>query len=143
MDLNKVFLAGRLARDPELRNTQGGASITKFSVATGRKFKSKNGEWQQETDFIDCTAFGKTAEVIDQHFSKGKPIFVEGRMKLDSWKTQDGQNRYKLGVIAERIQFVGPKGGEQQQRQQADDGGWGADDFGGGGGFGSGEEVPF
>lgn len=143
MDFNKSLIAGRLTRDPETRS-----GVCKFSVATGRKWKNKQGEMQERTDFIDCTAFGKTAEVIQQHFTKGKPIFIEGHLQLDRWQDKQGQNRSKLGLIVDSFQFVGPKGGEQQQRQQQQrqqqsDGGWGQDDFGGGGGFGSGEEVPF
>lgn len=107
--VNKVILLGNLTRDPELRVTNSGLNICKFSVATSRRFKGSDGSTKEETAFIDVDAFGKQAEVISQYFSKGKPIYVEGRLKLDQWETPNGEKRSKLGVTMEAFQFVGTK----------------------------------
>lgn len=105
-NLNKVLLMGRLTRDPELRVTSGGLSICKFGIAINRKFKGQDGEMKEETCFIDVDAFGKQADVIAKYLTKGRPIFVEGRLKLDQWESE-GQKRSKLGVVLEGFQFVG------------------------------------
>ena len=110
MNLNKVQIAGRLARDPEVRFTTSGTAISDISLAVSRFWKNDKGESQEETDFIDVTAFGRSAEIIEKHLHKGSPIFVEGRLKLDQWDDkQTGAKRSKLKVIAKSMQFVGPK----------------------------------
>lgn len=105
---NKVIIMGRLTRDPELRVTPNGNSVCAFSVATSRKFKGADGSMREETTFIDIDSFGKQAEVIAKYFNKGKPIFVEGRLKLDQWES-NGEKRSKLKVMLETFQFVGGK----------------------------------
>ena len=110
MNVNKVTLAGRLTRDPETRYTNSGTAITDISVAVSRFYKNEAGETRDETDFIDVTAFGRSAEIIQKHLHKGNPLFVEGRLKLDQWDDkQTGAKRSKLKVIAESMQFVGPR----------------------------------
>ena len=110
MNLNKVQLAGRLTRDPEIRHTTSGTAITDISLAVSRFYKTEAGETRDETDFIDVTAFGRSAEIIQKHLHKGNPLFVEGRLKLDQWDDkQTGAKRSKLKVIAESMQFVGPR----------------------------------
>jgi single-strand DNA-binding protein len=104
---NKVILMGNLTRDPELRVTSGGLSICKISVATTRTFKGQDGSQREETTFVDIDAFSRQAEVISKYFSKGKPILVEGRLKLDSWESSTGEKRNKLKVILENFSFVG------------------------------------
>ena len=99
---------GRLTRDPELRVTPNGNSVCAFSVATSRKFKGNDGAMKEETTFIDIDSFGKQAEVVSKYFNKGKPIFVEGRLKLDQWES-NGEKRSKLKVVLEGFQFVGGK----------------------------------
>ena len=106
---NKVILLGRLTRDPELRVTPNGNNICKFSIAVSRKFKAADGSMKDEVTFIDIDAFGKQAEVVSKYFSKGKPIFIEGRLKLDQWETQAGEKRSKLSIVLENFQFVGGK----------------------------------
>ena len=117
---NKVILMGNLTRDPELRQTPAGKNVTQLGIAVSRKFKDLEDNEREETTFVDVDAFGKTAEVICKYFSKGKPILVEGRLKLDSWETNNGEKRNKLKVILESFQFVGGgySEGGQQQRQQ-------------------------
>jgi single-strand DNA-binding protein len=110
MNLNRVYLAGRLTRDPEVRYTPSGTAIADIGLAVSRFFKNDQGESKEETDFFDVTAFGKTAEVVQKHLRKGSPIYVEGRLKLDQWDDREtGKKRSKVKIIAEAMQFVGPK----------------------------------
>jgi single-strand DNA-binding protein len=111
MNLNKILLAGNLTRKPELRYTAKGVAIAKFSIATNRSWKGCDGQKQEEVTFVECDAFGKTAETIAQYLDKGNPIFVEGRLRLDQWDDkQTGEKRQKLGVVVEEFQFVQSKG---------------------------------
>lgn len=110
---NRVILMGNLTRDPELRQTQSGTSICRFSVAVNRSFSSQDGSVRDETCFVDIDSFGRTAENISKYFSKGKPILVEGRLRQDSWEDKQGQKRTKLVVVLERFEFVGSKGDSQ------------------------------
>ncbi|MEN8662405.1 MAG: single-stranded DNA-binding protein [Lentimonas sp.] len=104
---NKVILMGNLTRDPETRVTATGLTICKLGLAVSRVYSTKDGERKEETTFVDIDAFGKQAEVITKYFRKGKPILIEGRLKLDQWESQDGQKRSKMGVVMETFQFVG------------------------------------
>ncbi|PWU06158.1 MAG: single-stranded DNA-binding protein [Verrucomicrobia bacterium] len=106
---NKVLLLGRLTRDPELRVTPNGLNICKFSLAISRKYKANDGSMKEEVTFVDIDAFGKQGEVVAKFFSKGKPIFVEGRLKLNEWDGQGGEKRSKLTVVLENFQFIGSK----------------------------------
>ncbi len=110
---NKVLLMGNITRDIELRSLPSQMSVAQVGIACNRKWRDANsGELREETTFVDCEAFGKTAENIAKFFSKGKPIFIEGRLKLDQWKDKtDGSNRSKLKVVVENFQFVESKGG--------------------------------
>ncbi|MEM8866657.1 MAG: single-stranded DNA-binding protein [Verrucomicrobiota bacterium] len=103
---NKVILLGNLTRDPELRVTANGNSICKLGLAVSRAYNTKDGERREETTFVDIDAFGRQAEVISKYMRKGRPIMVEGRLKLDQWES-DGQKRSKLSVVLENFQFVG------------------------------------
>jgi single-strand DNA-binding protein len=107
-NLNKVLLIGNLTRDPELRVTPGGLSICKFGLAVNRNFTDKNGEKREETTFVDIDAFGRQAETISKYVTKGKPLLVEGRLKLDQWEDKNsGEKRSRLGVVLENFQFLG------------------------------------
>ena len=101
--LNKVFIMGRLTRDPELRRTQSGTAVTSFSLAVDRDFKSQSGE--KETDFIDVVAWRSTAEFVAKYFSKGRMAVVEGRLQIRDWKDKDGNNRRSAEVVADNIYF--------------------------------------
>lgn len=103
---NKVILIGNLTRDPELRVTANGNSICKLGLAVNRAYMTKDGERREETTFIDIDAFGKQAEVISKYMRRGRPLMVEGRLKLDQWES-DGQKRSKLNVVLENFQFLG------------------------------------
>src|SRR5206468_6828023 len=104
---NKVILVGNLTRDPEVRYTPKGTAIAKLGIAVNRSWKNEAGETKEEVTFVDVDAFGRQAEVIAQYFRKGKPILIEGRLRLDQWDDkQTGQKRSRLGVVLEGFSFV-------------------------------------
>jgi single-strand DNA-binding protein len=105
---NRVILLGNLTRDPELRYTPTGLAVTDIGLAVNDRRKGQNGEWLDEVTFVDITLWGRTAEVVSEYCSKGKPLLVEGRLKLDSWETE-GQKKSKLKVIGEKVQLLGSK----------------------------------
>jgi single-strand DNA-binding protein len=106
-NFNKVILAGNLTRDPEVRYTPKGTAIAKLGMAINRTWKTDTGETKEEVTFVDVDAFGRQAEVISQYLKKGRPILVEGRLKLDQWDDkQTGQKRSRLGVVLEGFQFL-------------------------------------
>src|SRR6478609_3002102 len=105
---NKVMLMGNLTRDPQLKYLPSQTAVAEFGLASNRKFKTANGEDREEVLFVDCTAFGRQAEVINQYCQKGRPLFVEGRLKLDSWEDKNGGGkRNKLTVVVENFQLLG------------------------------------
>ncbi len=112
---NKVILVGNLTRDPELRYTPKGMAIAKIGVAVNRVWTNEAGEKKEEVTFVDVDIFGRTAENVGQYMRKGRPILIEGRLRLDQWDDkQTGQKKSKLGVVAETVQFLGsaPGAGE-------------------------------
>lgn len=109
--MNSVQLVGRFTRDPEVRYSNGGSSVARFTLAVDRKFKQENGD---NADFISCVAFGKTAEFIEKYFAKGQRIGLNGRIQTGSYTNQEGQKVYTTDVIAENIDFVESKGSGQK-----------------------------
>ena len=109
-NLNKVMIMGNLTRDPELKYTPGGLAVAEFALAINRRRKDKSGEKVEETTFVDCTAFGKQAEVIAEHVSKGQALFVEGRLKQERWDDKQGNKRSKLSVVCDQFEFLTSKG---------------------------------
>jgi single-strand DNA-binding protein len=107
---NRVILVGNLTRDIELRYTQSGLAVTDIGLAVNDRRKTQTGEWVEETTFVDITLWGRTAEVAGEYLSKGSPVLIEGRLKLDQWE-QDGQKRSRLKVIGERMQMLGSRPG--------------------------------
>jgi single-strand DNA-binding protein len=109
---NKVLLMGNLTRDPEVKHTSSNQALVNFGLAVNRKFKTSSGEFREEVTFVDCEAWGYTAENIGKFFAKGRPIFVEGRLKLDTWEDRnDGSKKSKLRVVVDNFQFVDSKPG--------------------------------
>ena len=108
-NVNKVFLLGRMTRDPELRFTNGGTEVTDFGLAVKRVWKTQDQENQEETTFVDIVAWGRQAKLIADHFSKGQRIFVEGRLKLETWESKEGEKRSKLRIHVENFQFIEKK----------------------------------
>src|SRR2546423_10977317 len=135
---NKVMLMGNLTRDPQLKYLPSQTAVAEFGIACNRKFRTAQGEDREEVTFVEVHAFGKQAEVLNQYMTKGKPIFIEGRLKLDQWEDkQGGGKRSKLTVVVENFQFIGGRdsgggagsagggdqgrtyeGGEQRPQQQ-------------------------
>jgi len=107
---NRVILLGNVTRDLELRYIPSGTAVTDIGLAVNDRRKNASGEWVEETTFVDVTLWGRTAEVACEYLSKGSPVLIEGRLKLDTWET-DGQKRSKLKVIGERMQMLGTRGG--------------------------------
>jgi single-strand DNA-binding protein len=106
---NRVILLGNLVRDIELRYTNSKLAVCQNAIAVNERRKNAAGEWVDETSFVDVTFFGRTAEVVAEYLGKGSPIFVEGRLKQDTWE-KDGQKRSKLYVIVDRMQLIGARG---------------------------------
>lgn len=105
---NRVILLGNLTRDIELRYTPSGMAVADVGLAASEKRKSQNGDWIEDTLFVDVTLWGKTAEVASEYLSKGSPIFIEGKLKFETWE-KDGTKHYKHKVIADRMQMLGGK----------------------------------
>lgn len=108
MYINKATIYGNLTRDPELKSLPNGIVVVNFSVATNRTWKGKSGEQQEEVEYHNVVAFGRTAETINQYMKKGSGIYVEGRIRTRNWEGADGKKNYRTEIIAERVQF-GPK----------------------------------
>lgn len=123
--VNKVILIGNLGRDPETRYSESGTAFTNFSIATTRKWKDKEGRPQDETEWHNITTFGRTAEVAGEYLRKGKPVYVEGRLRTRKWQDKEGNDRYTTEVVAEHIQFLSardeegsPKGKPRERYDQ-------------------------
>lgn len=108
--LNKVMLIGNLGKDPEVRFTASGQAVASFSLATSEKFKSKNGEWEERTEWHNITLWGKLAEIAGEYLTKGKTIFVEGRLQTRKWQDKSGNDRYTTDVVCDKMQMLSPKG---------------------------------
>ncbi|MBT3200091.1 MAG: single-stranded DNA-binding protein [Phycisphaerales bacterium] len=109
---NKVILAGNMTRDPQLSYTPAQKPVVDFGMAINRKWRGQDGQQHEETCFVDCRAFARTAEVINQYFSKGRPILVEGRLHFSSWE-KDGRKHSKLRVTVDSFEFLGSGPGGQ------------------------------
>lgn len=150
---NKVILMGNLTRDPQLTYTQSNMAICKFGLAVNRRFKdSQSNEWKEEPTFIDVTIFGQRAEAFQRYHTKGKPAFIEGSLRLDTWEDKNGGGkRSKLYVVADNWEFVGGGrgegagggGGGERSYGGAAASQSGGGEFGGAGDFGGGDDAPF
>ena len=108
--LNKVMLIGNLGKDPEVRFTASGQAVASFSLATSEKFKGKNGEWEERTEWHNITLWGKLAEIAGEYLSKGKTIFVEGRLQTRKWQEKSGNDRYTTDIVGDKMLMLSPKG---------------------------------
>jgi single-strand DNA-binding protein len=151
--VNKVFLMGNLTRDVQIKHTANNTAIANLSLAVNRRYRNNAGEMQEETTFVDCEAWGRTAETMGKYLSKGRPVFIEGRLRLDQWEDREGNKRSKLVVVIDTFTFVDSRGssggndgnsGSQSRYQPAQTG---SDSGGGGGGGGGGttntDDIPF
>jgi single-strand DNA-binding protein len=134
---NRVILMGNVTRDIELKYTAGNTAVTDLGLAVNDRRKTATGEWVEETTFVDVTLWGRTAEVASEFLSKGSPVLIEGRLKLDSWESE-GQKRSKLRVVGERMQMLGTRG----QGQGGGGGGSGGASRSSGGGARGGSRAP-
>jgi single-strand DNA-binding protein len=109
--LNKVFLMGNLTRDPQLSYLPSQTAVVEFGLAVNRRWTGRDGSKKEETCFVDCRAFGTTAETINKYLTKGRGVFIEGRLVFDSWTAQDGSKRSRHRVTVETFQFIGGPAG--------------------------------
>jgi len=105
-DLNRVFMVGRLTKDPELRQTTNGTSVANFTIALNRRYKSATGEWKDEATYVGVVAWQKLAELCKQYLAKGRAVLVEGKLQNRNWETEDGQKRSTIEIRADRIEFL-------------------------------------
>lgn len=117
--LNKVMLIGCLGKDPETRYTQAGTAVTNFSLATSERFKAKNGEWEERTEWHNVTAWGKLAEICGEYLTKGKLVYIEGRLQTRKWEDKDGKDRYTTEVVADKMQMLSGKGEKKEDKPDA------------------------
>jgi single-strand DNA-binding protein len=142
--LNKVMLIGNLTRDPEIKYTPKGTAIAEIGLAVNRTYSTESGEKREEVTFVDVELWGRTAELAGEYLKKGRPVFIEGRLKLDTWDDkQTGQKRSKMRVVGETMQFLGGReggggGGGGGNYDEADSMGQYSKSSGGGGGGGGG-----
>ncbi len=109
--LNKVMLIGNLGKDPEVRYTTSGQGVASFSIATTEKFKNKSGDMEERTEWHNIVLWGRQAEIAKEYLSKGKTVFIEGRLQTRKWQDKDGRDRYTTEIVGERMQMLSPKGG--------------------------------
>ena len=107
--VNKAILVGNLGRDPELRQTPNGQSVVNFTLATSENWTDKSGERQERTEWHRIVAWGRTAEMCNQYLSKGRTVYVEGRIQTREWEDKDGNKRYTTEVNAQTVNFIGPR----------------------------------
>jgi single-strand DNA-binding protein len=119
MDFNKVIIAGRLTRDPEVKYLSSGTAFCAWGIAVNRYYNDNNGERQQEVCFVDCKAFGRQAEIVANYVQKGNPLFVEGRLSFYQYEAESGERRNKLSVIAERVQLMPSGNGSMEEPPQS------------------------
>jgi single-strand DNA-binding protein len=143
--VNKVFLMGNLTRDVQLKHTANNTAIANFGLAVNRRYRNSSGEMQEETTFVDCEAWARTAETMAKYLNKGRPVFVEGRLRLNEWQDRDGNKRSKLLVVVDTFTFVDSRqgggnqgGGNQGGSRQAEPAGTGGHDGGP-----SNDDIPF
>lgn len=119
MSFNKITLVGNLGRDPELRYTAQGTPVCSFSMATNERRKDKTGEMQDHTTWFRVTLWGRQAETASQYLQKGRPVYIEGRLRVDEWTDRDGKSRYTLEVHATDMQFIGSGRSEEPVAERA------------------------
>jgi single-strand DNA-binding protein len=113
--VNKVFLLGRLGKDPEMRATAGGMNIASFTVATSDRVKGQDGQWADKTEWHNCVAFQRTAEIVRDYCKKGKEVFIEGKIQTRSWDDKEsGQKKYRTEILVNELSLLGGGGGPSE-----------------------------
>lgn len=115
-DLNQCLFIGRLGKDPETRYMPDGKAVTNFSIAVGSQWKSKGGEKHDSTEWVNCTAYEKLAEICGEYLKKGSQVFISGRMKTRKWQDKEGKDRYTTEIIVERMQMLGGKSDSKEEK---------------------------
>ncbi|HTP66958.1 MAG TPA: single-stranded DNA-binding protein [Geobacteraceae bacterium] len=133
--VNKVFLIGNLGRDPEVRYTGSGTAVASLSLATTERFKNKKGEWEERTEWHNVIFWGRLAEIAGEHLSKGKTVYVEGRLQTRKWQDRDGKDRYTTEIVADKMVMMSRKEGAKFGEP--------SEEFNGGAGFADKDEIPF
>jgi single-strand DNA-binding protein len=143
--VNKVILVGNLGANPELRYTQGQQAVANLRIATTERWTDKSGQKQEATEWHRVVVWGKQAEIVGQYLTKGRQVYIEGRIRTRQWQDQAGQKRYTTEIVAQNVQMLGGRGGEQRGPDQDDMAQTvPADDAMGSGDFGSGDDdIPF
>jgi len=113
--LNKVLLIGNLGKDPEVRYTASGTAVASFSLATSEKFKNKDGEWEERTEWHNVTLWGRLAEIAGEYLVKGKTVYLEGRLQTRKWQDKDGKDRYTTEIVGEKMQMLSRKDGSNHE----------------------------
>jgi single-strand DNA-binding protein len=120
LNLNHVIIAGNLTRNPDVKTLANDRSVANFGIAINRRYKGADGEYKEEATFLDCEAWGRTAELIGQYLVKGSNCYLEGRLRLDQWDDKDGGKRSRVKVVVENVQFLGrPKSASSEGGEQA------------------------
>lgn len=120
MSFNKIIVVGNLGKSPELRYTPQGTPVCSFSIATNEKVKDRTGEMQDVTTWYEPTIFGRQAELASQYLEKGKPVYLEGRLRVDNWTDRDGKQRTTLKINVTDMQFIGGGNGNGQASQRSE-----------------------
>lgn len=143
MSVNKVIIVGRLGADPEIKTLSSGQSVANFNLATGETWVDKEGKKQEKTEWHRVVVWGRLAEICGQHLSKGRQVFIEGKLQTRSWEDQQGQKRYTTEIVASNVQFLGAPGERSASQGQGQYQSQGAADFSPEPSFDSNEEIPF
>lgn len=145
MSVNKVIIVGRLGADPEVKAIGSGSTVARLNVATSETWV-KDGNKQEKTEWHRITVWGKLAEICGKHLSKGRQVYVEGKLQTRSWEDQQGQKRYSTEIVASTVQFLGAASGERSASSHSTSSGnddFGFQDFGPEPSFNSNDEIPF
>ena len=144
MSVNKVIIVGRLGADPEVKAIGSGSTVARLNIATSESWV-KDGQRQERTEWHRVTVWGKLAEICGKHLSKGRQVYVEGKLQTRQWEDQQGAKRYTTEIVASTVQFLGSAGAERSSSQPSgsDDFGGGFQDFGPEPSFNSNDEIPF
>jgi single-strand DNA-binding protein len=141
MGINKVILVGNLGRDPEIRHTQNGSAVANFTLATSRRYKDRDGQQQEQTEWHRIVAWARLAEICAEYLTKGRQVYIEGRLQTREWEDKEGNKRYTTEIVALDMQMLGRRGeSEQDARPQGPDSDAPAPAPGGAGGD---DDIPF
>lgn len=143
--VNKVIIIGRLGADPEVKSVGNSGSMARLSIATSENWVDKEGQKQERTEWHRVVVWGRLAEIVGKHLSKGRQVYVEGRLQTRTWEDQQGQKRYSTEIVANTVQFLGAPGERGEERSSSSRGGddYGHQNFGPEPSFDSSEDIPF